>query len=50
MPNPQTNTSKFEMQQTSGNCKVVDGMNVGEISKAFTMVNEKMVKVCAIVN
>ena len=52
MPNPQTNTSKFEMQQLPQEiAKVVDGMNVGEISKAFTMVNEKDGKeVCAIVN
>ena len=51
MPNPQTNTSKFEMQQLPQEiAKVVDGMNVGEISKAFTMVNEKDGKeVCAIV-
>lgn len=51
MPNPQTNTSKFEMQQLPQEiAKIVDGMNVGEISKAFTMVNEKDGKeVCAIV-
>ncbi|MCD8475036.1 MAG: peptidylprolyl isomerase [Bacteroides graminisolvens] len=51
MPNSQTNTSKFEMQQLPQEiAKVVDGMNVGEISKAFTMVNEKDGKeVCAIV-
>ena len=51
MPNPQTNTSKFEMQQLPQEiAKVVDGMNVGERSKAFTMVNEKDGKeVCAIV-
>lgn len=51
MPNPQTNTSKFEMQQLPQEiAKVVDDMNVGEISKAFTMVNEKDGKeVCAIV-
>jgi peptidyl-prolyl cis-trans isomerase SurA len=51
MPNPQTNTSKFEMQQLPQEiAKVVDGMNVGEIPKAFTMVNEKDGKeVCAIV-
>ena len=51
MPNPQTNTSKFEMQQLPQEiAKVVDGMNVGEISKAFTMVSEKDGKeVCAIV-
>jgi peptidyl-prolyl cis-trans isomerase SurA len=51
MPNPYTNTSKFEMQQLPQEiAKVVDKMNVGEISKAFTMVNEKDGKtVCAIV-
>lgn len=51
MPNPQTQTSKFEMQELPQEiAKVVDQMNVGEISKAFTMVNEKDGKeVCAIV-
>lgn len=51
MPNPNTNTSKFEMQELPQEiAKVVDKMNVGEISKAFTMVNEKDGKeVCAIV-
>ncbi|WP_321333567.1 peptidylprolyl isomerase [uncultured Bacteroides sp.] len=51
MPNPSTNTSKFEMQQLPQEiAKVVDKLNVGEISKAFTMINEKDGKeVCAIV-
>ncbi|KAA6333533.1 Chaperone SurA [termite gut metagenome] len=51
MPNPYTNTSKFEMQQLPQEiAKVADKMNVGEISKAFTMVNEKDGKtVCAII-
>lgn len=51
--NPQTGvtTSKFEMQDLPQDvAKVVDKMNVGEISKAFTMINEKDGKeVCAIV-
>ena len=29
--------------------KVVDGLNVGEISKAFTMIDDKGKEVCAIV-
>ncbi|KAA6349627.1 Chaperone SurA [termite gut metagenome] len=51
MPNPYTGTSKFEMQQLPQEiAKVADQMNVGEISKAFTMVNEKDGrKICAIV-
>ena len=51
--NPETGvtTSKFEMQDLPQDvAKVVDKMNVGEISKAFTMINEKDGKeVCAIV-
>lgn len=44
-------TSKFQMQELPQDvAKVVDKMNVGEISKAFTMINEKDGKeVCAIV-
>ncbi len=35
-------TSKFQMQDLPQDvAKVVDKMNVGEISKAFTMINEK---------
>lgn len=44
-------TSKFEMQDLPQDvAKVVDKMNIGEISKAFTMISEKDGKeVCAIV-
>lgn len=51
MPNPRTATSKFEMQELPQEiAKVVDKLNVGEISKAFVMVNQKDGKeVCAIV-
>ncbi|MDL2291618.1 peptidylprolyl isomerase [Bacteroides sp. OttesenSCG-928-F21] len=51
MPNPETNTSRFEMQQLPQEiAKVVDKMNVGEISKAFSMINQKDGKeVCAVV-
>ena len=44
-------TSKFQMQELPQDiAKIVDTMNVGEISKAFTMVNEKDGKeICAIV-
>jgi peptidyl-prolyl cis-trans isomerase SurA len=51
MPNPYTSTSKFEMQQLPQEiAKAIDKMNVGEIAKAFTMVNEKDGrKICAIV-
>lgn len=50
MPNPYTGTSKFEMQQLPQEvAKVVDGINVGEISKPFVMINSKGKEVCAIV-
>lgn len=51
MPNPNTNTSRFEMQELPQEiAKVVDKMNVGEISKAFSMIRDKDGKeVCAIV-
>lgn len=51
MPNPYNTTSRFEMQQLPPEiAKIVDKMNVGEISKAFSMVNEKDGKeVCAVV-
>lgn len=39
MPNPNNNTSKFEMQELPAEiAKVVDKMQVGEISEAFTMI------------
>ena len=42
LPNPQTNTSKFEMQELPPEiAKVVDKMKVGEISEAFTMSPQK---------
>lgn len=50
MPNPQTGTSKFEMQQLPQEvAKAVDNLNVGEISKPFTMMNDKGKEVSAIV-
>lgn len=51
LPNPYNNTSRFEMQQLPQEiAKVVDKMNIGEISKAFSMINEKDGKeVCAII-
>lgn len=45
MPNTMDGTSRFEMQQLPEEiAKVVDKMNIGEISKAFTMIDKKMVK------
>ena len=42
LPNPQTNTSKFEMQELPPEiAKVVDKMKVGEISEAFAMIPQK---------
>lgn len=42
LPNPNTNTSRFEMQDLPAEiAKVVDKMKVGEISDAFTMIPEK---------
>ncbi len=42
LPNPVTNTSKFEMQELPAEiAKVVDKMKVGEISEAFTMIPQK---------
>ena len=51
LPNPNTNTSKFEMQELPPEiAKVVDNMKVGEISDAFTMIPQKTGKeVCVIV-
>lgn len=54
LANPQTNTSRFEMQQLAGLvsqdlAKVVEKMQIGEISKSFTMINSKGKEVCAIV-
>lgn len=54
LANPQTSTSRFEMQQLASLisqdvAKVVEKMQIGEISKAFTMINSKGKEVCAIV-
>ena len=54
LANPQTSTSRFEMQQLAGLisqevAKTVEGMQIGEVSKPFTMVNGKGKEVCAIV-
>lgn len=50
MPNKETGTSKFQMQELPAEvAKMVDKMNVGEISKAFTMINDKGKEVCAVV-
>lgn len=53
LPNPMTGTSHFTMEELSRvsqeAAKVVDGMNVGEISKPFTMINDKGKEVCAII-
>lgn len=50
MPNPYDNTSKFQMQQLPQEiAKVVDGLNVGEISDPFTMLDDNGKEVCAIV-
>lgn len=54
LANPQTGTSRFEMQHLAGLvsqevAKVVEGMQIDEISKPFTMINSKGKEVCAIV-
>jgi peptidyl-prolyl cis-trans isomerase SurA len=51
LANPETGTSRFEMQELPQEiAKVVDKMNVGEISKAFSMIREKDGKdICVIV-
>lgn len=54
LANQQTGTSRFEMQQLAGLvsqelAKVVEGMQIGEVSKPFTMTNQKGQEVCAIV-
>lgn len=53
MVNPNSGTSRFEMQdlaQVSQEvAKIVDGLNVGEISEPFTMIDSKGKEICAIV-
>ncbi len=49
-PEDYSRTSRFKMDELPQDvAKVVNGMQVGEISKAFTMMNEKGQKVCAVV-
>ncbi len=53
MANPQTGTARFEMQElaqvSQEAAKVIENMNIGEISRAFTMINSKGKEICAIV-
>lgn len=54
LANPTNGTSRFEMQDLAGRvsqevAKVVEGMQIGEVSKPFTMINSKGKEVCAIV-
>ena len=50
MPNTNTGTSKFEMQELPQEiARAVNSMNINEISKPFIMVNGKGKEVCAIV-
>ena len=53
MANPESGTARFEMQElaqvSQEVAKVVEGLNVGEISEPFTMINNKGKEVCAIV-
>lgn len=54
LANPQTSTARFEMQQLAGLvsqevAKTVEGMQIGEVSKPFIMINAKGKEVCAIV-
>ena len=53
MANKNTGTARFEMQDlaqvSQEAAKMVENMNVGEISRAFTMINDKGKEVCAIV-
>lgn len=53
MANPMNGTARFEMQQlaqvSQEAAKMVENLNVGEISKPFTMINAKGKEICAIV-
>lgn len=54
LANPQTGTARFEMGQLSSLisqdvAKVVDGLQIGEVSQPFTMTTNKGKEVCAIV-
>lgn len=53
LANPNSGTARFEMQELAEYsqelAKTVEGMNVGEVSEPFTMINKKGKEVCAIV-
>ena len=53
MANPKSGTARFEMQElaqvSQEVAKTVEGLNVGEVSEPFTMINNKGKEVCAIV-
>ena len=54
LANPQSSTSRFEMQELAGFisqdvAKVVENMQIGEVSKPFRMMTNKGKDVCAIV-
>ena len=50
MPNPYDGTSRFEMQALPPEiAKVIEKLNVGDVSNAFTMIDDKGREVCAIV-
>lgn len=53
MVNPRSGTSRFEMQQLASvsqeAAKQVEGLNIGEISKPFIMINNKGKEITAIV-
>ena len=54
LANPQTGTARFEMGQLSSLisqdvAKVVDGLQIGEVSQPFTMTTSKGKEVCSIV-
>ena len=53
MANPGSGTARFEMQElaqvSQEVAKTVEGLNVGEISVPFTMINNKGKEICAIV-
>ena len=53
MASPNSGTARFEMQElaqvSQEVAKTVEGLNVGEISEPFTMINNKGKEICAIV-
>lgn len=53
MANPKSGTARFEMQElaqvSQEVAKTIEGLNVGEVSEPFTMINAKGKEICAIV-